>query len=224
MHSTLHNLLVKYRTQFAEVLPGTHYASKTILLDLSHRNTDLALVDINNTDAFCAWVDEQRDGKIGWGGYLENRAFYRRSRHFDGLNESRSIHLGVDLWSGTGTSVFCPWRGFVHSFRDNAVFGDYGPTIIIQHELEGLFFFTLYGHLGQASLKGLWHGKPIEKGAKIGELGNAKENGGWPPHLHFQIISEMGALQGDFPGVAAPVDVAKFQAICPDPQLILNCV
>jgi len=224
MNSTLHDLLAKHRAHFAEVVTGTHQPSKTILLDFSDKNGDLGSVDISNTGAFCTWVDKQRRGKIGWGGYLENREFYRRSRHFDGQNEPRSVHLGIDLWSAAGTAVFCPWQGFIHSFKNNAVFGDYGPTIIVGHELEGLAFFTLYGHLCKTSLEGLQRGNPVEKGALLGQLGKPEENGGWPPHLHFQVISEMGDLKGDFPGVAAPANVTKYRSICPDPQLILNCV
>jgi len=224
MRTDLTGLLAKYTSQFAEVMAGTRNATKTIPLDLSNKNTGLTSVDINDTDAFCAWINEQTMGKIGWGGYLENRDFYRRSRHFDGQNEPRSIHLGIDLWSAAGSAVFCPWHGFVHSFKNNEAFGDYGPTIIVGHELGGLVFFTLYGHLNQFSLEGLRKGKTIEKGTLLGRLGKPEENGGWPPHLHFQIVSDMGELIGDFPGVAAQSDVSKYTALCPDPQLILNCV
>ena len=42
--------------------------------------------------------------------------------------------------------------GTIHSFQNNTALGDYGPTIILSHEIEGFKFHTLYGHLSEASL------------------------------------------------------------------------
>jgi hypothetical protein len=36
--------------------------------------------------------------------------------------------------------------------RDNGLFGACGPTGILQHELDGVVFYTLYGHLSRESL------------------------------------------------------------------------
>jgi murein DD-endopeptidase MepM/ murein hydrolase activator NlpD len=146
---------------------------------------------------------------------------YHRSNHFKG-EEPRTIHLGVDIWTEAGTPVFAPLSGKVHSFRDNAGFGDYGPTIILEHLLDDTLFYTLYGHLSRASLAGLHQGQLFEKGAVLGEIGPYPENGDWPPHLHFQIITDMLGMEGDFPGVASVSKRNFYLSICPDPMLILG--
>jgi hypothetical protein len=43
------------------------------------------------------------------------------------------------------------------------------------------------------------------------------ENGGWPPHLHFQLIRDIQHYHGDYPGVCAKRDVDFYACNCPDP-------
>jgi murein DD-endopeptidase MepM/ murein hydrolase activator NlpD len=96
---------------------------------------------------------------------------------------------------------------------------DYGATIILQHQLEGLVFYTLYGHLTLASLETLSIGKEIKKGEPFTAMGNRNENGGWVPHLHFQIVKNMMNKEGDFPGVASDMMLPEFYLNCPDPNV-----
>ena len=67
-------------------------------------------------------------------------------------------------------------------------FGDYGATIILTHILEGITFYSLYGHLSLNSIKNIHEGERIKKGNVFAEFGIPTENGHWPPHLHFQLI------------------------------------
>ena len=48
------------------------------------------------------------------------------------------------------------------------------------------------------------------------------ENGGWPAHLHFQIIGDLMGFIGDFPGVAKQSEIEEWLERCPDPNLILG--
>jgi hypothetical protein len=93
--------------------------------------------------------------RYGIGGYMEHRTIYSRSAHFDTADEPRRLHLGVDIWGDAGTPIYSPLAGIVHSFADNDNFGDYGPCIILQHNLGGLALYSLYGHLSRKSLAGL---------------------------------------------------------------------
>ncbi len=52
-------------------------------------------------------------------------------------------------------------------------------------------FFTLYGHLGAEVLTDLQPGMAVASGAQIATIGDSTVNGGWPPHLHFQIIADL---------------------------------
>ena len=153
---------------------------------------------------------------------MEHRTIYARSEHFDTADEPRRLHLGVDIWGDAATPVFCPLVGKIHSFRDNDHHGDYGPTIILQHDLDGLALFSLYGHLSRKDLEGLQAGDSVPMGKQLGAFGNADENGHWPPHLHFQLMFDMESWWGDYPGVGKFSEKAKWLGNIPDPELILH--
>lgn len=210
----------------ASPLPFDLNARPVLALDLSERNPHLGGFDPADTPRFSAWVrDQLRSGAADYaaGGYGEDRGLYRMSRHFDGGGEeARTLHLGIDLWLAAGTAVHCVLAGRVHSLRDNAVFGDYGPTVILEHEVEGQRFQTLYGHLARRTLPRLTVGQPLAAGELLGWLGEEYENFGWPPHLHFQIIRDIGERQGDYPGVCKPSEAAQWLADSPDPNLLLR--
>jgi len=216
-------ILKRNQPLYHEVMRGLHLAENLIAVDMSKDNQELMALDVTDTVLFSRWMENTLTGKIGWGGYLEHREMYRRSAHFDGQGEPRSLHLGIDLWAPAGTPVYCPLDGLVDSCVDNAGFGDYGPTIILRHELEGAVFYSLYGHLSRSSLAGLGEGQQIVGGSQLATLGNINENGHWPPHLHFQLMTDLMGKKGDFPGVAALSERNKYQVICPDPDMILQC-
>ncbi len=139
------------------------------------------------------------------------------------LPERRTIHLGVDLFLKSGTPIKAFMEGRVHSWADNAAPLDYGPAIVLEHRTgEGDTFYTFYGHLSRDSLQGLEVGRVVPQGGVFARIGESGENGGWPPHLHFQIILDMLGLEGTFPGVARPGRASLWKAISPDPNLILN--
>ena len=136
--------------------------------------------------------------------------------------EPRRLHLGTDIWGKPHEAVMTPLDGIVHSFAFNGAFGDYGTTIILTHQLSGVSFYTLYGHLGLNSIKNLQEGHLIRKGEIFAEFGIPSENGQWPPHLHFQIIADLQGWEGDYPGVCKFSERDKWLNNCPDPDLILQ--
>ncbi|WP_439881925.1 peptidoglycan DD-metalloendopeptidase family protein [Pontibacter sp. MBLB2868] len=221
----LSEILSRHSHVFAHVLDADLNTDAVCTLDFTAHNELLKQTDLQDTSAFNDAVQQmlqEQQATVGVGGYLEDRFIYRRSKHFDVQAESRNLHLGIDVWIEDGTDVFTPLDATVHSFQDNNNFGDYGPTIILEHELEGVTFYTLYGHLNRASLEGLEVGKYFAKGEKIAEVGPFPENGNWPPHLHFQVIQSMEGRLGDFPGVATSSERAKYEKLCPNPNLILQ--
>ena len=136
----------------------------------------------------------------------------------------RTVHLGIDVFLQPGEAVFAPFDAAVHSFANNSSRFDYGPTIVLEHQVQGTRykFYTLYGHLSLDSLDGLFAGRKVARGERIGFVGASDVNGGWPPHLHFQIITDMMGYQGDFPGNATP-DLREFWLeLCPDANMILR--
>lgn len=200
---------------FAEPLTSAN----SLELDLSATNSELTASIYGDTSAFCAYITAKLDGKIGYGGYLEHRVIYESHDNFaTTAADFRNIHLGVDFWTAAGTPVFAPWAGEVHSFQVNPGSGNYGPTIILFHPAENIY--SLYGHLSGMDLAKLKIGMPIAAGQTFCHVGEAHENGGWPPHLHFQLIQDLQGMQGDYPGVCAQRDVAFYARNCPDPQLL----
>ena len=207
---------------FHPVIPADYSPENVVVLDLSKHNAALQQVDLANTEAFSNYIfNEVLRGKVGVGGYAENRYVYTRSPHYGGA-EPRSVHLGVDIWVPAHTPVHAPLDGWVYGFADNQGFGNYGPTIILQHRLNRISFFTLYGHLSRRNLRGLKEKQPVRAGEIIGDVGNYPENGDWPPHLHFQVMNSMLGYTSDFPGVAAPSNLHRYLNVCPDPNLILS--
>lgn len=194
-------------------------------LDLSLENPSIANADIQDNSALTAIIDQliTRDGaQYGIGGYDEKRGWYARGEQFSQGEEVRSIHLGIDIWAPAETPIFSPFDAVVHSAQDNALYGDYGPTVILEHTLEGATFYTLFGHLSRESLQGKISGTRITKGEHIGAIGAPPINGDWPPHLHLQIITDMFDKIGDYPGVAAESQRDRFLTLCPNPNYILR--
>lgn len=200
--------------------------NNTLKLDFTATNTELKDVNLVDTEDFDQYVFDKlkkNNKKYGIGGYLENRAIYSRSQVFVTAEaDFRNIHLGVDIWTLAGTPVFVPMEGKVHSFQDNSGFGNYGPTIILEHRLAGKKLFSLYGHLLRTDLEKLEIGRTFLAGEILCHVGPFPENGDWPPHLHFQLMWDLGKNVGDYPGVAAEKNLEFYRQNCPDPNLILK--
>ncbi|MCU0440560.1 MAG: peptidoglycan DD-metalloendopeptidase family protein [Raineya sp.] len=212
-------------THFAPVTPFKLDETDTIVLDLSASNTELSDAFNWDTATFDKWlkntlVSHQKKAAIG--GYLEKRGIYRRSEHFGSEVEARNIHLGIDIWAEAGTPIFAPYHGKIHSFQNNNNFGDYGPTIILEHTIEELTFYTLYGHLSLESLDGKTEGQTIEQGEQFADFGDFPINGDWSPHLHFQVILDLQGKKGDFFGVCEESQIEFYQKICPNSNFIIQ--
>jgi peptidoglycan LD-endopeptidase LytH len=223
--AVLEERLYKYKEDFHKVVPFNPVTDKLFPFDFTQNNAALTAEQIADTDSFANYINEQLKNnqcKYGIGGYSEHRTLYARSKHFDAGEEPRRLHLGTDIWGETGTKIMAPLDGIVHSFAFNNNDSDYGATIILTHNLEGISFHTLYGHLSLNSLKNLHQGKHIIKGEVFAEFGMRFENGNWPPHLHLQVIMDMQNWEGDYPGVCKFSEKENWLSNCPDPDLILQ--
>jgi peptidoglycan LD-endopeptidase LytH len=197
--------------------------TNTTLLDFTEANQELANVDLKITELFQEFVDGHMSGKkYGIGGYMENRQIYKRSEVFASGEKYRNIHLGIDIWTAAGSPVYAPLSGVVHSFQNNSGFGNYGPTIILQHRIQGKTLYSLYGHLKLSDLDIIYEGRKFAKGELLCHLGDQEENGNWPPHLHFQLIRDMHDAKGDFPGVCSAEDLDIYKDLCPDPNHLIR--
>ncbi len=223
--SSLITTLKDHRGEFHPVVPFNPNTDKLLLFDFTENNKELTADQIANTEKFSHYINAQLKEhvcKYGIGGYNEHRTLYARSKHFDAAEEPRRLHLGTDIWGDAGTKVICPINGIVHSFAFNNNDSDYGATIILTHNIAGMSFYTLYGHLSLNSIKNLQEGKRISAGDVFTEFGMRFENGNWPAHLHFQIIIDIQDWKGDYPGVCKFSEKKRWLENSPDPDLILN--
>ena len=198
---------------------------KCHLLDLSVGSLELGGNDtFNNLKLFTRHIKrtlEDAGADFGYGGYHETRPVYTTDAFASEGNAGprwRTVHLGLDIWGPAGTPIVAPLPGRVHSTFIDPAPGSYGPTIILEHELpEGELFYTLYGHLAEQDIAAIQAGTQVQSGEVIAHFGGPEENGGWPPHLHFQVMVDMLGLEGDFPGVAFPEELGAMASLCPNP-------
>jgi 4-aminobutyrate aminotransferase-like enzyme/Ser/Thr protein kinase RdoA (MazF antagonist) len=215
---------------FASVLRDDLRAASSLVLDLSVSSPLVSGDERENTEPkltgrIFGAMAEAGVG-IGVGRYDEARLLYTSPLFSPGgalTGERRAVHLGIDLFTEAGAPVFAPIEGEAHAFAYNPAPLDYGHVIILKHRTSGGHtFYTLYGHLSAESLEGLSVGSPVAKGEKIASLGSPGENGGWTPHLHFQLITDLLDSDCDFPGVCRANLRDIWRGLSPDPNLILG--
>jgi murein DD-endopeptidase MepM/ murein hydrolase activator NlpD len=218
-------LLRAHERDIHPVVPFDPTRDRLYPFDFTEQNRELQPEQIADTESFASYINQtlrMHHARYGIGGYGEHRTLYARSSHFDTGEEPRRLHLGIDVWGPAGTAVMSPLDGIVHSFAFNNNDSDYGATLILTHNLEGMGFHTLYGHLSLNSLKNCHEGQYVSKGQVIAEFGMRFENGNWPPHLHFQLIADMEGWKGDYPGVCKFSEKERWLANCPDPEGMLR--
>jgi murein DD-endopeptidase MepM/ murein hydrolase activator NlpD len=164
--SSLHPMIDFRKEEFGPVIRYPH-GVVPVVLDLSGKSA----ASFGNGDWTIGKYDEVR------GIYASSSALFA---------PERNIHIGIDLGGPVGTPVYLPYRGVVVQQGYYPEKGDYGHCVISEHVIQGVRLWLLFGHL---DAKSVHHaiGTDLDKGYCIGYLGAEEENGGWPPHLHFQL-------------------------------------
>lgn len=221
---------------------SAHAGSAASLLDVNLRTAPSLVFDLSVGSTFLGADPAAADmgalaGRIfgelnkarvsaGVGRYDEARLLYTSALFGASGNptdERRTIHLGIDLFVAPGTAVYAPLEGVVHALANNTRELDYGPVVILRHVTsDRQEFFTLYGHLTRETLRQLRVGQAIARGEKFARAGATQENGGWPPHVHFQVIVDLLDRGADFPGVACASERGVWTSLSPDPNPLLG--
>ncbi|WP_366525156.1 peptidoglycan DD-metalloendopeptidase family protein [Flavobacterium sp.] len=173
--TTLHSILENIKD--VKVIDQNIPYSSYYPLDLSSTNVALQTIPLSNSNEYEQFISaylSTNNAKVAYGGYNEQRNLYKRSTVFkDDETEERNIHIGLDLWINAGTSVLAALDGKVHSFQNNDSLGNYGPTLILEHQVENHTIYTLYGHLSLESIANSAIGQEFKKGEVIATLGEA---------------------------------------------------
>ena len=214
------------RGSFAEVIGTTLAHASMGALSVEASTTPRDPFELLRTEAATLGSDRFSPDDIWLGYYAEPRLIYTAPAFCKGpwkASNRRTVHLGVDVFAPAGTSVHAPMDGIV-AFTENRTGPlDYGGMVILRHETpQGDQFHTLYGHLDPACCSALHEGQPIKAGEVFAAFGADDCNGGWAPHLHFQLALTLAGMGTDWPGVADPDDMALWGAICPNPAALLN--
>ena len=162
-----------------------------------------------------------------WMGYYnEPRLIYVEPAFRNGpwkASDRRTVHLAVDIFAPTSTRVHSPLDGRVAVAENRIGYLDYGGVIILEHKTpDNDIFYTLFGHLNPEFMERIKVGDIIEAGTFFCQLGDEKMNGGWAPHLHFQLALMTEGIEADWPGVGDPDEMYLWHGICPNPAALLN--
>jgi 4-aminobutyrate aminotransferase-like enzyme/Ser/Thr protein kinase RdoA (MazF antagonist) len=222
--------LGRQRAEGTSVLEGNLSAVPLRVFDLSVGSAMLGADPANlEVQALTRTIFAQLEAAhapVGVGRYNEARLLYTSPQYLcDAVSgaERRTIHLGLDLFVEPGTAIYAPLDGTVHLLAENTAELDYGPLVILRHQSDdGEEFFTLYGHLSRETLRELKPGQVVGKGEIFARAGRAEENGGWPPHLHFQVVLDLLDRGAEFPGVARASERSVWTSLSPDPNLLLG--
>lgn len=181
--------------------------------DASHFMT-IASADQRAKEATQWWDDycAQNNIELGIGSWGEKRIVYTdkafESRFIDG--QRRIHHLGVDLFMPAGTPLYTPLAATVISVEIEHEPLGYGGLVKLEHSPEGCPpFVTLWGHMAHEALERLAPGQTLKAGDLVGHMGGIHENGGWTPHLHFGMTTDVNLTATEILGVgeAAYLDV-----------------
>ncbi len=214
----------------ASILDTDLRTSASVVFDLSVSSTflgaDPSASETQNLSEAVFHKLKEANASVGIGRYNEPRLLYTSPLFGASENptdERRTVHLGIDLFAAPGTPIYAPLAGVVHAVAINTAPLDYGPLVILRHTTgDGAEFFTLYGHLARGAFDALQTGQRIARGQEFASIGDVHENGGWAPHLHFQVIVDLLDYRSDFPGVALASQRSIWTSLSPDPNLLLG--
>ncbi len=194
----------------------------------------MAFLDLYKKHSFAQVIDLPKDYEIldfsqnvlkstknySIGKFDEHRPYLYTAELFA---QQRNIHMGIDIGCPVGTPVFSFWQAKVYCKDYHSAQGDYGYTLILEYQISNLSLWVLYGHLAKKGWDQLEPGQSIEKRQNFCFVGDENENGGWPPHLHFQV-SKKKPSTCDMPGA---VSKSQYQDVIKDyldPRSILGPV
>jgi 4-aminobutyrate aminotransferase-like enzyme/Ser/Thr protein kinase RdoA (MazF antagonist) len=162
------------------------------------------------------------DDGIAIGRYREVRAVYDADDFATPFGERRTLHLGIDVFVPAGVVVYSPLAGVIRAADIRDERGDYGGVIILEYTTDtGIPFWLLLGHLTHACIAEVRVGQVVSRGEAIAVVGAKHENGGWAPHIHAQLYTDLLGKGTDVAGVARRSEIDARESISPNPAPLL---
>lgn len=207
-------------------MPPANYTKHVLPLDGSDPDLSFASSDTDHARAEAYWRGYMREHafEMGIGLWHERRNIYRgemfRSILLDDM--FRDLHLGIDIFLDALEPLYVPFSGVVvdHGYGPEPL--DYGGVILLRHAPEpGVEFYSLWGHLDPDSISGWNVGDEVAAGTLFARLGDRPVNGGWLPHLHFQLSTIRYDKATEMPGVGEAPLAELWAELYPDPAEVL---
>lgn len=161
-------------------------------------------------------------GKPDAQGFFDAQDFNEYNTNFS------NYHLGED-WN-KNCSGDCDLGDPIYSIADGVVISrrlmrGWGNVIMLEHEINGKKFKTLYGHFKDVYVT---EGQKVPRGELIGTIGKGDPNYHFYAHLHFELREEptlgIGSGYGakDFPGYLNPhIFINSHRPVGP-PKVVIN--
>lgn len=118
------------------------------------------------------FADVQISSNFGWRGAIG----------YVGSSGADNFHTGLDMDPKYGTPIFAVADGIVT--LTSGAGGPIGVTVMIEHNVKGNKFASVYGHMAVGSVT-VQNGQSVKAGDVIGAVGNTGYSTG--PHLHLEI-------------------------------------
>ena len=222
----VHAYLKEMRGHFAPVIAANLSVAPMWSLSVEQSCVPVDPFELSSSEAAQVVGALASEDAVCLGYYKEPRLIYTAPAFYKGpwkASDRRTVHLGIDVFAPQGTDISAPMTGRVHVVENRTTSLDYGGIIILMHEIpDGAHFYTFYGHLDPSVCETLFIGQIIKAGEVFCRLGGPTQNGGWTPHLHFQLALTTKGLGKDWPGVAHADELGFWTQICPNPAALLN--
>ncbi|WP_262299390.1 aminotransferase class III-fold pyridoxal phosphate-dependent enzyme [Microvirga sesbaniae] len=218
--------IASHRGRFAPMFGRSLHGIPVIDLSVAGPASPRNPFDLDPDDLDDAVAEAMGGADIALGRYGEPRLIYtglefRRALYAG--SHRRTVHIAVDVFIDAGTEVRAPLDGIVHAVELRTSPLDYGGVAVLEHTTpDGDRFYTLYGHLAADVITRLAPGQAVVAGEVIALIGDRAENGGWTPHVHFQLGLTTLGRGADWPGVADPDEAAGWMALYPNGAALLN--
>lgn len=96
----------------------------------------------------------------------------------------KTLHAGIDIFMPASSKVILPEDAMLIESKKDSEIGGYGHYLIYECNKA----FLLFGHIEPQV--NLTVGEMNIKGEIIAKLANIENNGGYLPHLHFQVLKK----------------------------------
>ncbi|MER3318955.1 MAG: peptidoglycan DD-metalloendopeptidase family protein [Allomuricauda sp.] len=203
---------------FGDFLKGQPY-----IFDFSSNNSKTLEYNLTDFNQFNAMVFDELDTSShqwGIGKYLEERKTLLRA-YPNIIEEKRYYHLGLDIITPFNTPIFSPLDAEVYKTGKETKVGNYGGYIILKHDINGVVFYSFYGHLKTPHVVST--GEIIKVGQKFAHIGQESDSGGWFCHVHLQILTQEAIDNGYMDwGYISPELLPKVETYFPSPYFLFK--